>query len=123
MIRIIKEESRLDADVTSIEILSCFDNIGIDMNINKTFPKILIKQSLKFKFYTKVADTRKTNGDIPLDCDILFVCIGQRPYTKDLGLDSVGIKLNQLGRIEVDKNFQGTRKDIYIISDCIQGSM
>lgn len=41
-----------------------------------------------------------------LTCDVLLVCIGRRPYTQNLGLDSVGIELDSRGRIPVNGRFQ-----------------
>jgi len=41
-----------------------------------------------------------------LDCDVLLVCIGRRPYTEGLGLDSVGIQLDSKGRVPVNNRFQ-----------------
>lgn len=34
-----------------------------------------------------------------LDCDVLLVCVGRRPYTANLGLESVGLKLDDKGRV------------------------
>ncbi|CAF3666620.1 unnamed protein product [Adineta steineri] len=128
--------SRLGADVTCVEFLSHIGGVGIDMEVSKAFQKILTKQGLKFKLDTKVTGAEKTDGGIrvnvegakggnneALDCDSLLVCIGRRPFTKDLGLDSVDIKMDKRGRIEVDKNFQTSCKGVYAIGDCIQGPM
>lgn len=41
-----------------------------------------------------------------LDCDVLLVCIGRRPYTQGLGLESVGIQLDSKGRVPVNSKFQ-----------------
>jgi len=41
-----------------------------------------------------------------LSCDVLLVCIGRRPFTSNLGLDSVGIALDNRGRIPVNNRFQ-----------------
>uniref|UniRef100_A0A0K0DQD6 dihydrolipoyl dehydrogenase n=1 Tax=Angiostrongylus cantonensis TaxID=6313 RepID=A0A0K0DQD6_ANGCA len=50
-----------------------------------------------------------------LECDTLLVSIGRRPYTKDLGLESVSINLDERGRVPVPS--------IYAIGDCIAGPM
>ncbi|CAF0721915.1 unnamed protein product [Adineta ricciae] len=128
--------SRLGADVTCVEFLPHIGGMGIDMEVSKAFQKVLTKQGLKFKLETKVTGAEKTNDGITvnvegakggngesLNCDTLLVCIGRRPYTKDLGLESVGIQLDKRGRIEVDKNFQTACKGVYAIGDCIQGPM
>lgn len=41
-----------------------------------------------------------------LTCDVLLVCIGRRPFTGSLGLESVGIELDNRGRIPVNGRFQ-----------------
>ncbi|CAF3699938.1 unnamed protein product [Adineta steineri] len=128
--------SRLGAEVTCVEFLSHIGGLGIDMEVSKAFQKILTKQGLKFKLDTKVTGAEKSSGGISvtvegakggnketLDCDTVLVCIGRRPYTNDLGLDSVGIQMDKRGRIEVDKNFQTSCKGVYAIGDCIQGPM
>lgn len=58
-----------------------------------------------------------------IQCDTLLVCVGRRPYTENLGLEELGIKKDQKGRIEVNKSFQTTVPNIYAIGDCIPGPM
>jgi dihydrolipoamide dehydrogenase len=58
-----------------------------------------------------------------MECDVLLVCIGRRPYTYSLGLENVGIKADQKGRIETNHSFQTSVPNIYAIGDCIQGPM
>ena len=41
-----------------------------------------------------------------LECDVLLVCIGRRPYTEKLGLDSVGLQTDSKGRVPVNSRFQ-----------------
>lgn len=41
-----------------------------------------------------------------LDCDVLLVCVGRRPYTVNLGLEEVGIERDEKGRIPVNSRFQ-----------------
>ena len=43
---------------------------------------------------------------IKLDCNVLLVCIGRRPYTEGLGLDSVGVQLDNKGRVAINSKFQ-----------------
>lgn len=89
------------------------------MEIAKAFQKILQKQGLKFKLQTKVLGATRQNGKIQvtvegvkdskqetLECDVLLVSVGRRPYTANLGLENVGIQLDKRGRIPVNKRFQ-----------------
>ena len=50
--------------------------------------------------------------------------MGRRPYTSNLGLESVGIELDNRGRIPVNSRFQSTAvSNIYAIGDVIDGPM
>merc|ERR1712210_80117 len=58
-----------------------------------------------------------------IDADVILVCVGRRPYTEGLGLESVGIEVNKQGQIPVDDNFQTSCPSVYSIGDCIRGAM
>ncbi|CDQ87036.1 unnamed protein product [Oncorhynchus mykiss] len=58
-----------------------------------------------------------------LTCDVLLVCIGRRPFTRNLGLDTVGLELDNRGRIPVNNRFQTKVPSIYAIGDVIAGPM
>merc|ERR1712151_415008 len=55
--------------------------------------------------------------------DIVPVATGRRPYTEGLGLETLGIQTDRLGRIEVDSHFKTAVPSIYAIGDCIDGPM
>lgn len=94
--------------------------IGIDGEVSKTLQKILAKQGLKFMLGTKVMSAARRGGEIvvsvedakdpskkeDLACDVLLVCVGRRPYTKNLGLEDMGIERDEKGRIPVNNRFQ-----------------
>lgn len=111
---------RLGSDVTAVEFMTSIGGVGIDAEVAKTMQKIMTKQGLKFKLGTKVTAAAKNNGNIQValedakdpskketvDCDVLLVCIGRRPYTKNLGLEEIGIEKDEKGRIPVNSRFQ-----------------
>ena len=72
---------------------------------------------------TVEAEDMKKKQKISLDCDILMISIGRRPYTHNLGVDNVGVKLDDRGRVEVNKKFQTNVPSIYAIGDVIDGPM
>lgn len=37
---------------------------------------------------------------IQLNCDVVLVAVGRRPYTRDLGLEEMGIDLDKVGHAE-----------------------
>jgi len=58
-----------------------------------------------------------------LECEVLLVCIGRRPLTKNIGLENVGIEAEPRGTIEVNERFQTKVPNIYAIGDIIKGPM
>lgn len=128
--------SRLGAEVTAVEFMDTIGGVGIDGEVSKSFQKILTKQGLQFKLGTKVTAAARSGSNVTvsvenaksgdkeeLSCDALLVCVGRRPYTEDLGLDSVGIVKDDKGRIPVNAAFQTIVPSIYAIGDCIHGPM
>ena len=45
---------------------------------------------------------KKTNKEETIETDICLLATGRAPYTKNLGLEKVGISLDKSGRIPVD---------------------
>ncbi|XP_066284160.1 dihydrolipoyl dehydrogenase, mitochondrial-like [Branchiostoma lanceolatum] len=129
--------SRLGSKVTAVEFLGHVGGMGIDMEISKGFQRILKKQGMDFKLNTKVVSASKradgvvevkvesVKGDKEetLECDVLLVCIGRRPYTTNLGLEDLGIQLDNRGRIPVNSRFQSSVPSVFAIGDCIAGPM
>lgn len=129
--------SRLGSQVTAVEFMSTIGGVGIDGEVSKTFQKVLTKQGLAFKLGTKVTGAQKSGGIIQvsvedvkdtskketIECDVLLVCVGRRPYTHNLGLEEMGIERDQRGRVPVNGHFQTVIPNIYAIGDCIHGPM
>jgi dihydrolipoamide dehydrogenase len=126
---------RLGSKVTVVEFL---DRVtpGMDGEVSKQFQRILAKQGLEFKLNTKVTgvdskgkklkvtvEPAKGGDAATIECDIVLVAIGRRPFTAGLGLDSVGITPDRRGMIEVDDHFKTSVDGIYAIGDVIRGPM
>jgi dihydrolipoamide dehydrogenase len=58
-----------------------------------------------------------------LEVDVALVAIGRTPYTEALGLDTIGLKTDNRGRIPVDGGFATSVPGIYAIGDVIAGPM
>ncbi|MBT2687858.1 dihydrolipoyl dehydrogenase [Bacillus sp. ISL-47] len=56
-----------------------------------------------------------------LDADYVFVMVGRRPNTDELGLEQVGIKMSERGVIEIDKHCRTNVSNIYAIGDIVEG--
>lgn len=126
---------RLGTKVTVVEFL---DRItpGMDAEVAKSFQKTLEKQGIEFKLGRKVTGaktsakgvaltTEGAKGGEPetLNAEVVLVAIGRKAYTDKLGLESVGIKADERGRIPVNGHWQTTQANIYAIGDVIAGPM
>lgn len=126
---------RLGADVTVVEYL---DQIlpGMDEEIRKESAKIFAKQGLKFKLSSKVTGAKTSKAGVELTvepaaggkaetlkAEIVLMAIGRKPYAEGLGLEKVGVKLDNRGRVEVDEFFESSVEGIYAIGDVIRGPM
>ncbi|KAI8983072.1 dihydrolipoyl dehydrogenase [Pilobolus umbonatus] len=127
--------SRLGAEVTVVEYLDAI-GAGMDPELAKNFHKLLSKQGLKFKMSTKV-NGAKVNGDTvqvqiepskggeveTIEADAVLVSIGRRPYTAGLGLENVGVEVDNRGRVVIDSEFKTNIPNIRCIGDVTFGPM
>lgn len=127
---------RLGAQVTVVEYL---DRIlpGMDSEVARQFQRMLQKQGMEFKLSSKVSGIDKqADGSLKvriepakggeaetLDADVALVAIGRKPYTEGLGLDLVGVALDERGRVRVDAHYKSSVDGIYAIGDVIVGPM
>jgi len=58
-----------------------------------------------------------------LACDRLIVSIGRVPNTEGLGAETIGLKIDANGFIEVDKNCRASLPRIYAVGDVVRGPM
>jgi dihydrolipoamide dehydrogenase len=126
---------RLGSQVTVVEF---FDRIvpGLDLDVAKQFQRILAKQGMVFKLASKVTAI-DTSGKIlkasvepaaggtaeTVEADVALIAIGRVPYTEGLGLDAVGVKLDDRRRVVTDAHFATSVPGIYAIGDVIAGPM
>ncbi len=126
---------RLGAQVTVIEYL---DRLvpGMDAEIAKQFERVLAKQGIKFKLKSKVTGAVKAADGVTLSvepaaggtaeevkADVVLLAIGRRPFVAGLGLDTVGVALDERGRVQVDGHYATNVPGIYAIGDVIAGPM
>jgi dihydrolipoamide dehydrogenase len=127
---------RLGADVTIVEFL---DHIlpGIDTEVAKQFHRMLEKQGVAVRLSSKVAGVDNSGKVLKvkvepaagggaaemLEADVVLVAIGRVPYTEGLGLEALGVKKDNRGRILVDPHFRTNVEGIYAIGDVIAGPM
>ena len=125
---------RLGSEVTVVEYM---DRVlpGMDLEVSKQAKRLFSKQGLDFKLSRKVTgvETLKTKlkvhteaakgGDEEtLDADVVLVCIGRRPYTQGLGLETVGIEPDKRGVIAND-HWKTSAEGVWVIGDVTSGAM
>ena len=125
---------RLGAEVTVIEYA---DKITptMDSDVSKELQKVLKKQGIKFATShgvnaverkgkeVVVKATDKKGNEVSFTGDYCLVAVGRKPYTEGLGLENIGVKLNQRNQVEVNDHLQTSVANVYAIGDVIKGAM
>ena len=127
---------RLGSQVQVVEFL---DRVlpGVDGEVGRTVQRLLGKQGMSFKLSSKVTAVNRNGAGhrvtvepasgpgeaTQLDADVVLVAIGRVPYTDGLGLERVGVNLDNRRRVIVDAHYQTSVPGIYAIGDVIAGPM
>ncbi len=130
---------RLGAQVTVIEYL---DRIGgpMDLEVSKNLHRVLTKMGMDFRLSAKVTGATKQSSKAKtsviltlepasggareeLEADVVLVAVGRKANTAGLGLDKIGVKMDERGRVAVNANFETNVPGIFAIGDVIAGPM
>lgn len=126
--------SRLGAKVTVVEYL---DRIlpGMDSEVAREALRVFKQQGLEFELGARVTGVSVTgkgakrtasvaiDGREPVVGEKVLVAVGRRPATSGLGLEDVGVALDDRGRVAVDEDFRTNVAGVYAIGDLIHGPM
>ena len=97
--------------------------------------KVFKKQGIKFATSHKVTSvqrnggtvvvkaTDKKNREIEFSGDYCLVSVGRKAYTKGLGLEKIGVDVNERGQVSVNDHLQTNISNIYAIGDVVKGAM
>ena len=101
--------NRFGSEVTVIEFLKeCLP--ALDSDIAKRLRKYIEKQGVTFKMKTAVENI----ADI--DADVVLMATGRKPRVQ-ADFANIGIEYDERTGINVDENFETTKKGIYAIGD------
>ncbi len=122
--------ARLGARVTVLEYLPRILP-GTDEEIAAEGMRLLSRKGIEFHLNSKVLSAQfdgtacviEIEGADAVSCDKVLVAVGRKPYTEELGLDTVGIALDEKGRIPIDEGFQTPVRGIYAVGDLVCGPM
>ena len=126
--------TRLGSKVTVIEYA---DKIGgaMDSEVCRELQRVLKKQgmdiqtSMKVNFVERKGKTVTVKAldsqdkEVVYEGDYCLVAVGRKPYTDGLGLEKIGVTLDERGRIPTDKNLQTICPNVYAIGDVVEGPM
>ena len=126
---------RLGAEVTVVEFL---DRVlpGMDGEVSKVMEPLLQKQGISFRLATKVTAATPSETGVALTlepakggpadslaADVVLVAVGRRAHVEGLGLEAVGVALDEHGRVKTDVHFATNLPGIHAIGDAIAGPM
>ena len=135
----------LGGGVIGCEFASLFAALGSEITIIEVLPRILAPVDAKSTaFFQKLLEkegvtvlagrrldsvieyrseglTVQLDDGTTLDGDALLVSIGRKPQTRSIGLEEVGVVINERGHVVVDDFLRTANPKIYGIGDCIGG--
>jgi dihydrolipoamide dehydrogenase len=125
---------RLGAEVTVLEALPAFLG-AVDEQIAKEAHKLFTKQGLAISLGVKIGAITTGKKDVTVEYaddkgvaqkavfDKLIISIGRVPNTIGLNTESVGLKLNERGFIEVDGDCKTNLPNVWAVGDVVRGPM
>jgi dihydrolipoamide dehydrogenase len=126
--------ARLGAQVSVVEYA---DSIipTMDKDCSKDLTRMLKKEGMKFYLSSGVKEVtakgnkvtvkadNKKGEEVVLEGDYCLVSVGRKPYTDGLGLDKVGVELDERSRVKTNNKLQTNVDNIYAIGDVVAGPM
>jgi dihydrolipoamide dehydrogenase len=123
---------------TKVEVVEYLDRIipGMDKDAAKELMKSMKKMGVKFHLSFAVTEVttdgnsatlkakhRTKDTELEIKADYCLISIGRKAHTANLGLENIGVKTDDRGRIEVDAHLQTSAKGVYAVGDVIKGAM
>jgi len=122
---------------SEVEVIEFADTIipTMDRTLGKELTKVLKKEGFKFNLQHKVQSVvnngkgvtlkalNKKDEEVTFEADYCLVAVGRKAYTEGLGLENIGLAVNNRGQVEVNDHLQTTVPNIYAIGDVVRGAM
>ncbi len=98
---------------------------GYDEQIRDRLLQISMTKGIRFLFNSPIEDVVEHSGALTVnmkggdavDCDVLMFATGRLPNTKDLGLQSAGVEIDEQGAVRVDDENRSTCPSIFAVGD------
>jgi dihydrolipoamide dehydrogenase len=91
--------------------------VGLDIRLDV---KVGTVKTSKKGVVVEYADPK---GEQKAEFDVLVVAVGRAPQSANLGAETVGLKLDSRGFIEVDDHCRTNLANVYAIGDVVRGPM
>ncbi len=129
--------ARLGANVTVLEYSNAIAGT-MDRELSTALMKSLEKQGIVFKLNRKLTAIKKTDKNLRLqainprdenaptdmiECDYALISAGRRPNFDNLGIEKIGLQLDNQGFIAVNSNYETSIPGVFAIGDVIPGPM
>jgi dihydrolipoamide dehydrogenase len=126
--------ARLGAKVSVIEYTNTIIPT-MDGTLGKELQRSLRKLGFEFFFSHKVKSAKAKGKEVTIIADnekgeevtftgdYCLVSVGRKAYTEGLGLENIGLKTDERGRIETDAHLETAVKGVYAIGDVVKGAM
>ncbi len=140
----------IGAGVIGLELGSVFGRLGtqvevvefakaiiptMDSTLSKELTRVLKKDGFKFHLEHRVQGVKNTGKgvkltalnkkgeEVTLEADYCLVAVGRKAYTEGLGLENIGLEVNNRGQVDVNEHLQTSVPNVYAIGDVIKGAM
>lgn len=122
---------------TKVEVVEYADSLipTMDKELGKELEKSLKKLGAKIykshkvtgvsstKTKTKTEAENKKGEKVNFEGEYCLVAVGRQAFTRELGLENIGVELQDNGKIPVNDDLQTSAENIYAIGDVIDGQM
>jgi dihydrolipoamide dehydrogenase len=127
--------ARLGSEVTVVEYLdSIISNMdrGLGRELQKSLSKLGIQFLLKHRVLeakteedlVKVRVSDSAGKEFMLEAEYCLLAVGRAAYTKDLGLENIGIKTEEkTGKVSVNEHLETSVSGVFAVGDVIKGAM
>lgn len=127
--------NRLGSQVQVVEYMEAVLP-GADTEVASQLQRVLKRQGLSFHLSASAAGVEAIDGGVAvrveprdggegttLECEHVLVAVGRRPASGGLGLEELGVSVDQRGFVPVDDDYQTNVAGLYAIGDLIPGPM
>jgi dihydrolipoamide dehydrogenase len=101
------------------ELQKSMQKMGVTFHLNAQVTRVEPKGKSVDVYYK----FKNTEEELKQQADYCLVSIGRKPYTEKLGLENIGIKMDEKGKILVNNHLQTSIPTIFAIGDVVQGPM